>query len=185
MAFAVKPSYAFPAGYVGAKYSAPYVPWNGSLFAASPARRLRGASQILAVASVPADLSTLIITAPNGEAFTFQFVYNASVQTLGIKVPLPASGGSTAAQVTTALATVLASIPAFNIGSTTPVYFPWVAIQGDATHVTLNYTVAGALTAIGGTQVTISVSASAPSAFVIGTTAPGLVGPIGAFLHGD
>ncbi len=182
---AFTPRYAaFPTGYAGAKYTSPFTPWNGSLNGFSPARKLRGGSQVLAIASVPADLSTLILNAPNGQSFLFQFVYNASVQTLGIKVPLPLSGASTAAQVTTALNTVLAAIGGTPLAGSF-IGFPWQAIQGDATHVTINWTQGGALVAPTGTQATITVSGTVVAAFVLGAIVPAKTGPVYAFLPGD
>ncbi len=180
---AFTPRYAsFPTGY--SKYASPYTPWSGSVSAFSPARKLRGGSQILAIASVPADLSTLILNSPNGQSFTFQFVYNASVQTLGIKVPLPASGGSTAAQVTTALAAVLGLNGGIPLSGSF-VGFPWQAISGDATHVTINWTQSGALVAPSGTQATITVSGTVVPAFVLGTIVPAKSGFMGTFMSGD
>ncbi len=183
MALVIKP-YGFPTGYNNAKYPPPFRPWNGAFYP-SPARQVQGASQELVIASVPADLSTLIITAPNGAQYIFQFVYNASVQNApgSIKVPLPASGASTAAQVTTALTAVLQSVMPLNLAGQ-PVLLPWVAISGLPTHVTLNYTVPGLVSAIGGTQVTITQFATAPQTFVLANTVPGKCGFNGAFLHG-
>ncbi len=183
--------YKFPAGYANAKYptatnphNTPYNPWNGASLP-SPGLSKRGASQQLAIASVPADLSTLIVTAPNGAQYKFQFVYNASVQNSpgSIAVPLPASGASTAAQVTTALTAVLQLAPATTLEGV-KVFFPWQAISGDATHVTLNYTVDGAGNALGGTQVTITQSFLSPAVFTLGPTVPGKAGQVFAVLPG-
>ncbi len=185
MAFTKHTRYAKPPGY---RYTAlpPYTPWNGSLNASSPGRITIGASQALAIASVPANLSTLILNAPNGNQYTFQFLYGATAGTIpgAIAVPLPASGGSTAAQVTTALATALGAFsgqPLYTIGNQ-PIFVPWQAIQGDATHVTINWTVKGLTAAISGTQATITVSGTAESQSAVTATIPGKVGSCGAFL---
>lgn len=191
MAAVASNRYKFPAGYSNAKYptatnphNTPEAPWNGAILP-SPGLSKRGAAQQLAIASVPADLSTLIVTAPNGAQYKFQFVYNASVQNSpgSIKVPLPNSGASTAAQVTTALTAVLQLNPALTLEGA-QVFFPWQAISGDATHVTLNYTVDGAAVAIGGTQATITVSFTSDAAFTLGATVPGKFGEAYAYLPG-
>jgi hypothetical protein len=147
-------------------------------------RAVLGATQILNVASVPADLSTLILNPPSGPSLTFQFVYNASVQTLGIKVPLPASGGSTAAQVTTALLAVL------QVGSGTPLAgtltrFPFVALTNTATRIEIKWLVNGTAQAITGTQATITVFATTAPAVAVDIGLPGMFGKCKAILAGQ
>ncbi len=186
MAALIKRPYGLPAGYSNARYSAPtkYLPWNGSLKTASPARAQGGASQTYNVASVPADLSTLIVTTPTGRVLTFQFLYAGSVLGAGnIGIPLPASGASTAAQVTTQILSV------FNAGSATPlggVLTPFTFIIGTTTATTfvLLWTVAGTPVAIGGTQATVTITATAAGFFAPEPVAPARFGRNYAFLHG-
>jgi len=186
MAALIRRNYGLPPGYSNAKYAAPttYKPWNGSLSASSPARARGGASQTFSVASVPADLSTLILTTPTGRVLTFQFVYAGSVQTAGtIKIPLPASGASTAAQVTTQILSV------FNAGSGIPlggVSTPFQFIIGTTTATTfvLLWTVSGPTTALGGTQATVTITATAAAFFTPEPVVPARVGRLYSFLHG-
>jgi hypothetical protein len=176
--------YAFPAGYRRQASPSRYVPWNGSLKSPSPARGLNGASQVFSVASVPADLSTFIINIPNGRSITFQFVYAGSVQTPGtIKIPLPASGGSTAAQVATQIGTV------FSLGSGTPLggsptVFQFTYGAQTATTFGISYTVNGAAIAPGGTQATVTVISTVAAFFTLNPVVPGRFGRNFAFLHG-
>ncbi len=147
-------------------------------------KAILGASQTLAVASVPADLSTLILTAPNGQAYRFQFVYNASVQTLGIKVPLPASGASTAAQVNTALQAVLNAGQALDFSTGLLVTLPWAASIVASASTEVDYTIPGAPGAIGGTQATITNPTSAAQSIGVGPIVPARIGPVSALMPG-
>lgn len=143
-----------------------------------------GATQTLSVASVPADLSTLILNAPNGRAYTFQFVYNASVQTLGIKVPLPAGGASTAAQVNTALQAVLNSGQALDITSGLLTTLPFSATITAAAATEVDYNVPGAPGAISGTQATITNSISTAQSISSAPIVPARIGPVAALMPG-
>jgi len=133
-----------PAGY--RVYSAvaiiQYNPFNGAKSAFNPGLSQFGATQDISVSAVPADLSLLVINGPDGKAYTFQFVYNASVWSAGIKVPLPNSGASTAAQVSAALTAVMNATFGTSFGGVT-VPFPWTAAQTAAAVTTLSWTIAG------------------------------------------
>lgn len=192
MARIVKNGYGFPRGYKtpyfnpGAFSPQFYVPWNGSLISASPARRLIGASQTFNIASVPADLSTFILNGPNGKAFPFQFVYNGSVPGAGsITIPLPASGGSTATQVQTQIASILGLAGGSPVGGGPFLSFPWTYITVNATHFQINWNVAGTVNAITGTQATITQSATSASVFGINPVVPGRFGKNHCWLHGS
>lgn len=175
--------YAFPKGYTAVKGPTTYKPWNGSSIAASPARALLGATQIYNIASVPADLSTFILNAPNGQSYTFQFVYNASVQTTGIKIPLPNSGSSTAAQVQTAMLGVLGAAGGTPLSGSF-VGYPWLYQQTGAAQFTINWKVAGATVAATGTQATITAGAVTQQTFGTQAVVPAKVGPVYGWLHG-
>lgn len=183
MASPVKRRYPFPAGYRTYSQPSGYKPWNNAANSASPARTLLGATQLYNIASVPADLSTFVLNAPNGQSYTFQFVYNASVQTLGIKIPLPLSGASTAAQVQTAIAGVLVLAGGTTIGGTF-VSFPWTYATTGAAQFRINWTVAGATALATGTQVTITAGAVAQSVFAFSAVVPATIGRNFDFLHG-
>ncbi len=132
-----------------------YLPFNGG--GNSPGTIRLGGTQSFTIGSVPADLSTFILNAPNGQSYTFQFVYNASVQTLGIKIPLPLSGASTAAQVRAAIMGIMSLSGAFDINGVFR-SFPWVALSLLTTSFEIDWRVAGALVPVSGTQATISVN---------------------------
>ena len=176
-------SYGFPPGY--RQYTAParYKPWNGSLGSPSPARQRLGATQIYNVGSVPADLSTFILNSPDGRSFTFQFVYNASVQSTGIKIPLPLSGGSTAAQVQTAILGVLSQAGGIPFGGSF-ISFPWTYLQTGAAQFQIQWKVAGASQLATGTQITITAGAVVQQTFGLSTVVPGRFGKNYAWLHG-
>ena len=182
---AVFRNYPRPAGYSypAAVANLAYKPWNGSLISPSPARQRVGATQTYSVASVPADLSTFILNAPNGQSYTFQFVYNASVQTLGIKIPLPLSGASTAAQVRAQIASILGLSGGIPIGGSF-ISFPWAYLTTDATHFQIQWNVAGTVNAATGTQATITQSATVASFFGLAAVLPARRGKAYAWLHG-
>ncbi len=169
----------FPPGYFrpAPKYSV----FSGALANYGPQAALVGDVTDVATTAAPADLSSITLNGPNGVQYEFQFVYNASVQTRGIKVPLPASGGSTAAQVTAQLLSVLGAKSGVDINGVTFVY-PWRAAQTASNIVSLNWTFNGRIT-----------STSSPSGITLTTTAgtrssnavvPGSVGFLGALLPG-
>src|SRR3954471_5033666 len=81
-------------GYANGSFGAgsTYIPFNGFISSGNPGVSILGPAQQLTVTAVVPDLSTLTLVDPNGKGTVFQFVYNASVQTTGIKVPLPLSG---------------------------------------------------------------------------------------------
>ena len=148
-----------------------------------PGRNILGATQNFTVASVPADLSTLIVNAPDGKAYTFQFVYNTSVQTLGIKIPLPLSGASTAAQVATAVLGVVGLSGGTPISGPAVIY-PWVTATPVSAHFELDYTVNGAAGAPTGTQATITVVTTAPNLNGSTSVLPGMFGKAFTLLPG-
>jgi hypothetical protein len=176
-------SYRFPRGYAKSRFPTTYIPWNGAVNSPSPGRSRLGATQVFNIASVPADLSTFILNTPDGRSFTFQFVYNASVQTLGIKIPLPLSGASTAAQVQTAMAAVLGAGSGTPIGGS-PVVFPWVYNITGAAQFRIDWSVGGTAVASSGTQATITAGAVVASVFSVQAPAPGRFGHNNAWLHG-
>lgn len=171
--------------YPKAQYALPgllcYRQYNGYLGPGPETVRV-GATQLYNVGAVPADLSTLILNAPNGQNYAFQFVYNSSVQTTGIKVPLPLSGASTAAQTTTALLNIL------NGGSGTPfggslVTFPFLAPQTGAAQFRIDWRMNGLAVAATGTQGTIIPSTVIASSLGSVASVPGSAGRVFAFLR--
>ena len=176
--------YKFPPGYRRIVANAPYLPFNGFISGAnSPAASQFGATYEYTVASVPGDLSQMALTGPDGKTYTFQFVYNTSVQNAGIKVPLPASGGSTAAQVAIQLLSVVQQAFAFDFAGN-KIVFPWAATQTGAAKVALNWTIAGRGNATSALPAQIS-QVITQGGFGLGQSAPALVGPMGAFLPGS
>jgi hypothetical protein len=133
-----------------------YLPFNGG--GNSPGTIRTGTTQAYAIGSVPADLSTFILNAPNGQSFTFQFVYNASSPSTGITIPLPLSGASTAAQVRAAMAAVLGASGSNNFGGGFQ-SFPWVFLPLLTANFEIDWKVAGTAVAATGTQATITPGA--------------------------
>lgn len=181
----------FPPGYRQMAYPTRYKPYNGFLSAARPDSIAVAVAQLFNIASVPADLSTFILHAPNGIGgggntgfFSFQFVYNASVQTTGIKIPLPLSGATTAAQVQTAIKAVLSQ--AFG----TPLVgggfaLPWIYNQTGAAAFRIDWTVPGPVVPATGTQATITPGATFAAFLSVGNSVvPGRYGKNHAFLPG-
>jgi hypothetical protein len=178
--------YAFPFGYrIGVPQPSSYVPWNGYLNGYnSPQADILGPVLQFVTSAAPADLSTMTVTGYDGKVYLFQFVYNASVQTLGIKIPLPASGASTAAQVMTAIVGVLSQGSGVTIGGQT-VYFPWNFQTINATTSRLNWNVPGvpgATASPAGVAITVIASFNTPT--LTARTAVAKAGFIGAFLPG-
>lgn len=170
--------------YPNAKYANPgllaYKQWNG-WFSGPETVRL-GATQIYNVGSVPADLSTFILNTPDGRAITFQFVYNASVQTQGIKIALPLSGASTAAQVNTAILAAMAPAVATAFGGVA-VPLPFNAVQTGAAQFRIDWKVGGTINLATGTQATITAGATALSSIGLSQAVPGRAGKVNAFLR--
>ena len=174
----------FPSGYRKVSQVSPYTPWNGFVSGQnSPGVSQFGATYTFTVASVPADLSTIQMVGPDGKGYTFQFVYNASVQTLGIKIPLPASGASTAAQVATAFLGVVNQASALDVLGNR-IVFPWSAQQTGAAVIALNWNVAGVGNSSGVLPGTISLVVT-QGGFGQAATVPGGAGFVGAFLPGS
>ena len=179
--------YHFPPGYrrvaqndVPGKY---YSPYNGFFSAPglNPTQNQFGAEMVITAAGVPADLSLMTVRAPNGREYVFQFVYNASVQNAGIKIPLPNSGASTAAQVSAAILAVLAAGSGTPFGSSIALTFPWVATASSATANKVSFNVAGASVA-GTYPANISEGSVVQGGFGQAVSNPGRSGFIGAFL---
>lgn len=156
---------------------------NGFFSGSGPQAVFLGATMIITVGTTPADLSTLIITAPNGKVFTFQFQYTVGGNPLFIKIPLPAGGASTTAQVITQMLLImgnaLAGVPLGFTG------FPWNLTQTAANAIRINYTVAGTATAITGTTTGVELVSSSliTSSFsAANAVIPGIWGKNFAFL---
>lgn len=130
-----------------------YKPYNGFLSGAFNTI-IVGVTQLISFIGspgAPADLSTLVITAPNGRVFNFQFQYTAGGNPLSIKIPLATGAASTSAQV---LAAVLAIFQNKTAGVSLGYdAFPWVAVQTGAAQLRLDYNVAGAADSVSGTSV--------------------------------
>lgn len=170
--------------YPNAAYANPgllaYKQWNG-WFSGPETVRL-GATQIYNVASVPADLSTFILNTPDGRAVTFQFVYNASVQTQGIKIALPLSGASTAAQVNTAILAAMSVAVATAFGGVA-VPLPFNAVQTGAAQFRIDWKVGGTTNVATGTQATITAGAVVQSTIGLAQAVPARCGKIGTFMR--
>jgi hypothetical protein len=137
--------YRFPQGYRSGVFNpAQYLPWNGfNSGNNSPGAFMLGAVLDLIATGVPTDLQTLQFTDPRtGFVYVFQFVYAAGVWNQGIKIPLPNSGSSTAAQVITAVAGVLGLASGVTFAGDT-VSFPWAPQQVNSTTYRLNFLVPG------------------------------------------
>jgi hypothetical protein len=175
----------FPPGYKHTAAPLGYNPWNNSKIAASPARVKVGAIQVFNVGSAPADLSTFILNAPNGQSYTFQFAYAGSIPTTGITVRLPNSGASTAAQVLTAIAGVLALAGGQNVGGAFQA-FPWAYATTGATQFQVQWQMAGVTKAATGTTFGVAITAGAVTAWTFGfqTIVPGNAGPVFSWMHG-
>ncbi len=162
--------------------TAQYRPFNGALQAPyTPAASPIG-SEIapLTFAGVPADLSLLTFNAPDGAAYTFQFVRAGSVASAGIPVAVPAGGG-TAAQNLTALLLAISLGSGVNTGGRRQ-YFPFSANPLDATHAQVFFTTPGPIV-----SVTVPANITATLAQVpvnYGSTCPGRAGMVGATLTG-
>lgn len=175
----------FPPGYakLGGQVS-PYKPWNGFISGYnSPAVVQNGATYTFTVASVPADLSHLTFIGPDGKSYDFQFVYNASVQTGGIKVPLPNSGSSTAAQVATALFTVMNAQSSLDFTGKT-VVFPWKMVLTGPAIVQTNWTIVGDGNASGSVPAGITEAIAQGGISISAAVTPAQTGFVGAFLPG-
>lgn len=138
--------------------SAAYKVWNGKYPLPGQPNIQRSFSRItFLINSVPADLSTLILSPPVGAPITFQFVKVGSVQNLGLPISIPAGAGSVAA-------TQAAMVAAFNSGSGIPlggagrVWLPFKAVPLNADSVTLQYHLPGPANGVAGTQATIQVT---------------------------
>lgn len=172
---------SLPPGY--AKYASVYTPWNGySNGINSPAAVIIGSILDISASGAPADLSSFTIHNPGAseESYQFQFVYNGSVQTQGIGIPLPNSGASTAAQVITAIATVMNQVSGTDIDNNV-IPFPWTIDQVTATELRVEWKVNGNSTSFAfPTGITITTE-SQPS-FSVGSLVPGSLGKLGAAL---
>ncbi len=175
--------YKFPKGYRQLPAVVSYKPNNGFLPSASPARSDFGASQEFTIAAVPADLAQVTLFPPSGQfgQISFQFVYNGSVWANGVKIPLPASGGSTAAQVTTAWLAVLQQASGLTFqGVNVP--FQWVAQQTGSNKITVSYITAGPITS---TSVPANITqVSSPGGFSLGVVVPSKFGQVSSFAPG-
>lgn len=178
--------YSFPLGYRHVGTPVFPAPWNGFLSGTnSPQATILGAVLQIVTSAAPADLSTFSFGGPDGKQYLFQFVYNASVQTLGIKIPLPLSGASTAAQVMTQIAGVLSLPTGVIIGGGIAV-FPWnfQTINGTTSRINFNYPGPVGSTSVP-TGVALTIIAPTSVAALSSTSpVPGKVGPLGAFLQG-
>lgn len=178
--------YKFPLGYrQGILRPSSYSPWNGFVNGNnSPQAIVLGATLQIVTSAAPANLSTLRLVGANGNLYTFQFVYAASTNTLGIQILLPASGASSAAQVLVQIASVL-SLPGGTPFGESPVVYPWTYQPINATTARLNANIGGNFypnVAPSGVNVTIIAISS-----TVGLSAgisPGRLGPVGAFLPG-
>lgn len=175
--------YSCPKGY--RQYPGPrYIPWNSFVSPGSPGLIILGAVQQLNISAVPPDLSTLTLVAPDGSGGTiFQLVYNASVWGTGIKVPLPASGASTAAQTATQLLSILSQKSGVDFNGVTH-FYPWVASAVSATQIAISWTVAGANRAPELPANILSVNTSAQSYSAGNAIVPGIQGKTFSFLPG-
>jgi hypothetical protein len=183
----IKPFVRCPRGYINSVLamgfgSAVYRPWNNSPVATAPTIEQLGAVAVLTATATPADLSTISLTI-NGIVYQFQFVYNTSVQTLGIKVPLPNSGVSTNAQVNTALLAVVSLAGGTDIvtGEKT---FPWVAGQTGSAQTTISLTTNNPITA-SSFAVNVTGVLTAGTVGVIGSQVPGKVGASARYQRGN
>lgn len=185
--------YKFPAGYRG--YVAflgggAYVPWNGyNNGVNSPNAAILGAVVQFVATGVPTDLQVMTIFGPDGKAYKFQFLYNGTAGNTpdAISVPLPNSGASTAAQVMTALTTILNTPAPFNQANV-PVPLPWVAQTINSTTTRINLTIPGNVTS---TVAPANITITVPSQQSVGKTGigaamamPASLGKAGAFLPG-
>lgn len=175
--------YGLPRGYSHWTFPGKYVPFSGSSSSPSPARVKQGKTQTFTVNAVPADLSTFILVSPNGAFYTFQFVYNGSIPTVGITVPLPAGGASTAAQVQTAIAGVLGLTGGTPVGGSFT-SFPWSYTTVSAAVFRINWAQDGTGGGNGGTQATITSSAITAAFFTLVAIAPGASGKRFSWLKG-
>lgn len=158
--------------------------WNGAP-GLSPASQLLGARQTLTVSAVPADLTTMTLSGPDGVNYLFQFVYNASTQTQGIKIPLPLSGASTPAQVQAAISAVIGQASAFTFGGV-KVTFPWFASVLSATAAEVDWTIAGPIvsTATPAGITAATVYQFSPTGYRRVVPFPAMAGPVAGFLPG-
>ncbi len=166
--------YGFPPGYRTAVFK-PYSVWNGFVGSLNgPGATFQGAVISITASAAPADLSLLDITGPDGKLYTFQFVYAASALTHGIKIPLPASGASTAAQVMTAINGVVGLASGVDFGGATVIY-PWVRQGVSAVVSLLNFTSGGPVTSFSA-PAGIGIAAVSQGGFTSIGVAPAKVG---------
>lgn len=177
--------YPFPLGYRRAVFASTYVPWNGFVSGNnSPQSAILGATLQIVTSGAPTDLSTLQIIGADGKLYVFQFVYNGTVQTLGIKIPLPASGASTAAQVMTQIASVLSLSGGFPITGPAVVY-PWSYQSINATTSRLNASLSGFMgPSVAPANVAVTTISGNTTFGLTSGICPARVGSVGAFLPG-
>ena len=161
-----------------------YIPFNGwrpHQYAPNNNRSTR-TIMILTIASVPADLSTLILSGPDEVAYKFQFVRAGSVATVGFPIAVPAGGG-TVAQTQAAIVAAInagAGVQTDVLGVTR--YFPFTAAPSGGTVVNVTTTIPGPVAVIAGTQATITATYSQSP--LLGLLYPGSVGKLAAAVCG-